>query len=98
MFMGMKPKELIDRWVVHGNTLVGYIFNSRVHSNGTRVQTEAIRFVDPLNMEAEDRDTRYKLGIPGTIDEHKIPLIGKPKDSSDEIVPFNDLGFINPKG
>lgn len=96
--MDTKHRETLDRWVVHGNTLVGYIFDSKRHPNGTRVQTDAIRYVDPINGIAEDVDTRYKLGTPGTAAEHDQPLIGKPKDSADLILPFSDAGFINPQG
>lgn len=66
--MDMKPR--LERWIVHGDCIVGYIFDDRVHSAGTRVKTEVIRFLDYGNFEAECLDGKYKLGEPGTLEEH----------------------------
>lgn len=67
--MVMKPR--LERWVPYGNSLVGYIYDSKEHPNRTRVKTEMIRFVDVLNSEAECLDGKYKLGEPGTYEEHQ---------------------------
>ena len=66
----------LERWVIHGNVLVGYIFDSKFFKPGTRVMTEAIRFIDPVNMEAECLDGKFKLGEPGNKEEHNRELIG----------------------
>lgn len=90
----MTPK--LDRWVTNGNVLVGYIFDSRQFSPGTRVMTEAIRYIDLTNLEAQCLDGKYKLGEPGTAKEHDIPLIGKKPEAS---LPKIDKSiFLNPRG
>ncbi len=67
----------LERWLVHGDVLVGYIFDSSDMPPGTRVMTDAIRFLDPINFEAECLDGKYKLGEPGTTEEHNRPLYGQ---------------------
>lgn len=82
--MVMKPR--LDRWIQYGNCLVGYAYDYPPFANGTRIITEFLRYpVDIRNFEAEDKDTKYKLGTPGTFEEHMYDLIGKPKDSADKI-------------
>lgn len=71
----MKPK--LERWVQHGNCIVGYIFDSKQFPPGQRIITDAIREFDPINFEAVCLDGAYKLGEPGTYDEHNTTLIGK---------------------
>lgn len=66
----------LDRWIIFGNCLVGYIYDSKQFPKGTRVKTEAIRFVDVANSEAECLDGKYKLCNPGTYEEHNMPFIG----------------------
>jgi hypothetical protein len=61
---------LLERWVQFHDTLVGYVFDAKQFSPGTRVQTEVIRFVDLLNGQAECADGKYRLGEPGTFEEH----------------------------
>lgn len=73
--MVMKPK--LDRWCIFGNTLVGYMFDSRQFPAGTRVQTEPVRYIDPSGSYAECLDGHYSLGDPGTQEEHNQPLMGK---------------------
>lgn len=65
----------LERWVQHGNCLVGYIFDDRTLPPGTRVITKPIRFVDINNFEAECLDGKYKLGEPGTYREHDEPIL-----------------------
>lgn len=73
MRMAMKPK--LERWIKYGNCLVGYLFDAKGFAPGTRVVTEVIREFDPVNFEAVCVDGPYKLGEPGTEDEHNIPLL-----------------------
>lgn len=82
----------LDRWVQHGNCLVGYLFGDRSIPNGTRVITEAVRFIDILNFEAECLDGKFRLGDPGTYEEHNNGLIGDGSLNIDESV------FLNPGG
>lgn len=70
--MGMK----LDRWIQFGNCLVGYLFDCKKHPAGARVVTGPIRFLDIGNFEAECVDGKYKLGEPGTVEEHNRPLMG----------------------
>jgi hypothetical protein len=73
----MKHKSRLERWIVFNDVLVGYLFDSKEHPPGTRVMTEAIRYIDPLNSVAESRSEVYKLGEPGTVEEHNQPLLGQ---------------------
>lgn len=73
----MKPR--LERWLQHGNTLVGYLFDSKEHPLGTRVMTGAIVELDPLSFEARCVDGDYKLGEPGTYQEHCQDDIGSIK-------------------
>lgn len=91
--MVMKPK--LDRWVIHGNCLVGYIYDSKF-PNGTRVQTNAVRFVDVANSEAECLDGRYKLCDPGTYKEHQVPGFGAKTPA--ELPKIDTSIFLNPRG
>lgn len=70
---------VLERWIQFGDCLVGYLFNHREFPDGTRVITQAIRFVDPINFHAECADGTYKLGEPGSPEEHNQPLIKKRK-------------------
>lgn len=92
--MGMKPK--LDRWVIYGNCLVGYIYDSTMHTKGQRVRTEAIRFVDVPNSEVETLDGKYKLCDPGTYQEHQAPGCGV--KSHLEFPEIDPSIFLNPKG
>lgn len=92
----------LDRWIIvetkegQGNTLVGYVYDCPQFSAGQRIMTEAIRFINPLSMEAECLDGKYRLMDPGTVAEHNLPLIGKKPES---VMPKIDTTiFINPKG
>lgn len=86
----------LDRWVIYGNCIVGYIYDDRHFPPGTRVVTEAIRFVDISNFSAECLDGKYKLGEPGTQAEHNMELIGVKPEAS---LPKVDARiFLNPKG
>lgn len=89
----MKPK--LDRWVIHGNVLVGYVYDYRGIPNGQRVMTEAIRFIDLNNMEAECLDGKYKLKEPGTHKEHTIKIIGTPESSLPKV---DSSLFLTPNG
>ena len=86
----------LDRWIQHGNCLVGYIFDSPSFINGTRVVTEAVRFIDAPNLEAECLDGKYKLGDPGTSEEHNQELLGKKNEPKKIIIDKNV--FLNPRG
>ena len=68
----------LNRWIVCGNVLVGYIFDSHL-PNGTRIMTDAIKTLDISNKEAECLDGKFKLEDPGTYDEHNNNLIGRCK-------------------
>lgn len=65
----------LERWLQHGNCLVGYIFDHKHFNAGTRIITEAIIYLDTSNFEAECLDGKYKLGEPGTAAEHNQPLL-----------------------
>lgn len=86
----------LDRWIVHGNCLVGYSYNDKKFPSGTRIQTEAIRFIDLQNRKAECLDGKYDLKDPGTAEEHRIALIGKTLDAKDPKIDSNI--FLNPRG
>lgn len=73
----MKPR--LERWVQHGNCLVGYLFDHKQFDPGTRIITEPIREFDVINHEAVCLDGKYILGEPGTVEEHNQPLIGQNK-------------------
>lgn len=64
----------LEKWIVIGNTLVGYLFDSKEFPNGMRVQTGVIRFVDHVNREAHCIDGVYKLCEPGDEIEHNTIL------------------------
>lgn len=66
----------LERWLLFSDTLVGYIFDSKQFAPGTRIQTEPVREFDPSNFEAVCLDGKYKLGEPGTAEEHNKELIG----------------------
>jgi len=68
----MKLKPLLDRWVAQGNILVGYLYNWPGVAPGQRVITEAIIEIDVLAKEVRCRDADYKLGEPGTVEEHQV--------------------------
>lgn len=69
----MKPK--LERWIQYHGCLVGYIFDHPHFSPGERVATEVVVYIDPINFEARCRDGEYKLGEPGTADEHNQELL-----------------------
>ena len=70
----MKSKARIERWVVLGNVIVGYLFDHKHFAKGTRVRTDAIVEMGITEVRCVDGD--YKLGEPGTREEHNRPLIG----------------------
>lgn len=90
----MKPK--LDRWVIYGNCLVGYVYDHPSFSKGTRIQTDAVRFVDVPNFTAECLDGSYRLCEPGTYDEHKVPGFGVKTTS--ELPVIDETIFLNPRG
>lgn len=92
--MVTKPK--LDRWVVYGNCLVGYVYDSLRHPRGQRIKTEAIRFVDVKNSEAECLDGKYKLCEPGTYNEHQVPGFGVKTPA--ELPKIDEKIFLNPRG
>lgn len=86
----------LDRWIVYGNCMVGYIYDDRANPNGTRVITDAIRYIDPVNLTAETLTDKYKLGEPGTFDEHNEDFIGiKPYANIPKI---DQRIFLTPEG
>lgn len=85
---------ILDRWVIHGNCLIGYIYDTPGFKPGTRVQSEAIRFIDTLNMVAECVDGKYILKEPGTKKEHTYPIIG----AETKMPEINESIFLNPRG
>lgn len=66
-------KSKLDRWIIYGNCLVGYLYDSKAFPNGTRVKTDAIRWVDIPNNSVSCLDGHYQLMEPGTEFDHKIP-------------------------
>lgn len=86
----------LDRWVILGNVLVGYVYDGPF-PRGTRVMTEAIRFVNPVSMEAECLDGKYKLLDPGTMAEHNQELIGTKKPEA-SLPRLENVIFLNPRG
>lgn len=85
----------LDRWVIHGNCLVGYLYDGPFPM-ATRVRTDAIRFINPVTMEAECLDGKYRLMDPGTKEEHNQELVGKKPES---VMPEVDKSiFLNPQG
>ena len=62
---------ILDRWLVYGNILIGKIYNTQGRCpEGMPVRTDALRFVDSVNFEAETLTEKFKLGEPGTIEEY----------------------------
>lgn len=92
----MKP--ILERWVQHENCIAGYIFDSNQFRPGTRVITEAIRFIDPVNFEAECLDGRYRLGEPGTFEEHNRELFSGARDKEEGKAEVKPSLFLNPRG
>lgn len=94
----MKP--LIERWVQHENCIAGYIFDSKQFRPGTRIITEAIRFIDPISFEAECLDGKYRLGTPGTFEEHNFELQTEriQKEKAEGKVEVKTNLFLNPRG
>lgn len=86
----------LSRWIIVGNVLVGYIYDHRTIKSGTRVMTEAIRYIDLTNFKAECLDGKYSLGEPGTYEEHNRPMIGENPES--KIPQINTRIFLNPNG
>lgn len=72
----MKLNPKLDRWVKHGNVLVGYLFDWKGIPNGTRVKTAAVVELDIVARRARCIDSDYVLITPGTFDEHNQPLLG----------------------
>jgi hypothetical protein len=70
------PSGKLDRWITFHDALVGYLFDNKKIKPGTRVVTEPLRFLDVSNSYAECRGESYKLGEPGTAEEHNQPLLG----------------------
>lgn len=75
LLSGMKSKARIDRWVMVGNTIVGYVFDHWKFKPGTRVQTEAVIDFNPATFDVRCRDGDFKLGEPGTVAEHQKELL-----------------------
>jgi len=93
--MDMKPR--LERWIQHNECLVGYVFDSKHFKSGQRIMTEVLLFVDPINFEAECKDGKYKLGEPGTAEEHNQEQIGlKPKTEGSLIL--DPSRFLRPNG
>jgi hypothetical protein len=70
----MKPR--LERWIIFGNCLVGYLFDHPKFSPGTRVKTDAmVGSIDHSVFEVRCIDDDYKLGEPGTTAEHNEPLL-----------------------
>lgn len=90
--------ELLDQWAQYGNCLVGEIYNSRIHPNKTVVITEVLRFFDPINMEAEDIDTKYKLGVPCELSRYESLLRPKAKSYFDGDIKIDTGVFLRPNG
>lgn len=67
----MKPK--LDKWIIYGNCLVGYLYDSRAFPHGTRIKTDAIRWVDVPNNSVSCLDGHYQLMEPGVEADHQIP-------------------------
>jgi len=72
----MKPKARIERWVVLGNIVVGYLYDYPGIKSGTRVKTEAIVEFNPVIFEVRCIDGDFKLGEPGTVKEHQVKMLG----------------------
>lgn len=90
--------KVLDRWIQYENCLVGYVFGDKHFQNGTRVITEAIRFIDPINFEAECLDGRYRLGEPGTFEEHNRELFSGARANEEGKVEVKPSLFLNPRG
>lgn len=93
----------LDRWVPYGNCLIGYVYDDPCLDSGQRVITEAIRFIDPINMYAETLNDRFNLINPGTLDEHNLPILGNKYqevtlDQMKESVKHMSDMFLNPHG
>lgn len=69
----MKPR--LERWIKYGNVFVGYLYDHKAFRHGERVRTDAIVEFDPAAFEARCVDGDYKLGEPGTQEEHNRPLL-----------------------
>lgn len=89
----MKPS--FDRWVIQGNCIVGYLYDYPNIPNGTRSMSEAIRFVDVINMEVDCLDGKFRLKDPGTHQEHTVHIVGTPQASLPEV---DKSIFLNPQG
>lgn len=74
----MKPR--LERWVQHGDVFCGYIFDDKKFDPGTRVITGAIVEHDPISCTVRCVGGDFKLGEPGTVEEHNQPLLGHRKD------------------
>ncbi len=95
----MQKRPLLDRWVVYGNTLVGYVYDSAEYSRGARIQTDAIRFVDVPNRSVECLHEVFRLGDPGTYAEHNVPLLGQKIDKPyAELPKIDNKIFLQPNG
>ena len=71
----MKPK--LDKWLIYGDCLVGYIYDTKAFPNGTRVKTEHIVEVDLKAGDVVCGDGRYQLLEPGTELDHKHDTLAK---------------------
>lgn len=70
-------KSKLDKWLIYGNCLVGYIYDSKAFPPGTRIKTERIIEVDLAAGDAICSDGRYKLLEPGTEFDHKHEILAK---------------------
>lgn len=64
----MKPK--LEKWLVFGDTVVGYIFDSKEFEPGTHIQTGVKKLFNSDCTEVSCADGDYRLGAPGTYDDH----------------------------
>lgn len=71
----MKSKDpTLEKWIKYGNCLVGYVFGDKRFKPGTRILTDFIRHIDYANLQAETKEEKFRLGEPGTCEEHDKPL------------------------
>ena len=65
----MSPR--LDKWIIYGNCLVGYVYDDPKFPPRTRVKTDAVVEVDTTALLARCVDGDYVLLEPGTESDHK---------------------------